>query len=139
MSRCKYTTKEIELLARLLNAEAVGEGATGMLLVGNVCINRVVAKCLEFKKITSIKQMIYQRPGGFEGVNSPLFNSPPSALQKNLAKRAVTFWRGHPATKALFFRTIVNKECLNRFYGDLAGRYKKHCFYNPDDINACNL
>lgn len=39
----KYTTKEKELLARLMRAEAVGEGDLGMLMVGNVGINRVLA------------------------------------------------------------------------------------------------
>jgi len=65
MSRCKYTTKEVELLARLMRAEALGEGNTGMLLVGNTGINRVVANCNEFKRIRSITQMVYQKPGGF--------------------------------------------------------------------------
>ena len=59
-SRCKYTTKEVDLLARLMKAEAVGEGKKGMLLVGNVGINRVVAKCDLFKKVHSITQMVYQ-------------------------------------------------------------------------------
>ena len=45
MSRCKATTKEVELLARLMRAEALGEGNTGMLLVANVGVNRVVADC----------------------------------------------------------------------------------------------
>ena len=47
----KYTTKEKELLARLMRAEAVGEGNLGMLMVGNVGINRVLADCLTFKNI----------------------------------------------------------------------------------------
>ncbi len=139
MPRCKSTTKEKELLARLLYAEAGGEGNTGMLLVGNVCINRVVANCLEFKKITSITQMIYQRPGGFEGTRSPLFNAKPSTLRLELARRAIVFWRGYPATNSLFFRTPINGTCLNRFYGPLAGRYKNHCFYDPDNQEECNL
>ena len=48
----KYTDKELELLARLMRAEAVGEGNLGMLMVGNVGVNRVIAKCLTFKDIT---------------------------------------------------------------------------------------
>ncbi len=60
----KYTEKEKELLARLMRAEAVGEGELGMLMVGNVGINRVLADCLTFKNITTISQMVYQSPGG---------------------------------------------------------------------------
>lgn len=44
----KYTEKEMELLARLMRAEAVGEGDLGMLMVGNVGVNRVLADCLTF-------------------------------------------------------------------------------------------
>ena len=29
-SRCKYTTKEVDLLARLIKAEALGEGKKGI-------------------------------------------------------------------------------------------------------------
>lgn len=60
----KYTEKEKELLARLMRAEAVGEGNLGMLMVGNVGINRVIANCLTFKDIRTISEMIYQTPGG---------------------------------------------------------------------------
>lgn len=60
----KYTEKEMELLARLMRAEAVGEGDLGMLMVGNVGINRVIADCLTFKDITTISKMVYQSPGG---------------------------------------------------------------------------
>ena len=44
----KYNQKELELLARLMRAEALGEGNLGMLMVGNVGINRVTANCLTF-------------------------------------------------------------------------------------------
>ena len=52
--RCRYTNKEVELLARLMRSEALGEGVYGMKLVGNVVINRVVAKCTTFKNINTI-------------------------------------------------------------------------------------
>lgn len=60
----KYTEKEMELLARLMRAEALGEGDLGMLMVGNVGINRVIADCLTFKDINTVYKMIYQSPGG---------------------------------------------------------------------------
>ena len=50
----KSTDKEKEILARLMRAEAVGEGNLGMLMVGNVGINRVLADCLTFKDVRSI-------------------------------------------------------------------------------------
>ena len=48
MSIINYTTKEKELLARLMRAEALGEGDLGMLMVGNVIINRIIGDCLTF-------------------------------------------------------------------------------------------
>ena len=50
----KYTQKEMELLARLMRAEALGEGNLGMLMVGNVGVDRVLADCLTFKDITTV-------------------------------------------------------------------------------------
>ena len=83
----KYTEKELDLLARLMRAEALGEGNLGMLMVGNVGVNRVIANCLDFKNTRSITDMVYQSPGGFSGVNSALFQSSSTTAEKNLAKR----------------------------------------------------
>ena len=85
----KYTDKELELLARLMRAEAVGEGNLGMLMVGNVGVNRVLADCLTFKDIRSISEMIYQNPGGFSGTKSSLFYGNPTTLEKSLAERVL--------------------------------------------------
>ena len=65
MAIISYNDKDVDLLARLMRAEAVGEGNLGMLMVGNVIVNRALANCLDFKKINSISQVIYQNPGGF--------------------------------------------------------------------------
>ena len=85
MAILKYTTKERDLLARLMRAEAVSEGDLGMLMVGNVEINRTIANYLTFKNIRSITDMICQSPGGFVGKDSPLFFSNPTTAQRNLA------------------------------------------------------
>ena len=65
MAIIKYTEKELDLLARLMRAEAVGEGSLGMLMVGNVVVNRAIANCLTFKNSNTIYDVIYQSPGGF--------------------------------------------------------------------------
>ena len=46
-----YNIQELKLLARLMRAEAESDGKKGMLLVGNVVVNRALANCLDFKKI----------------------------------------------------------------------------------------
>ena len=77
------------LLARLMRAEAVGEGNLGMLMVGNVGVNRAIGRCLTFKDINTISAMIYQNPGGFSGINSPLFFSNPTSQERELADRVL--------------------------------------------------
>lgn len=59
MSVIPHNQREVQLLARLMRAEAESEGSLGMLMVGNVGVNRVLANCLDFKDITSIEQMVF--------------------------------------------------------------------------------
>ena len=134
----KYTEKEKELLARLMRAEAVGEGNLGMLMVGNVGINRVLADCLTFKDIRSISEMVYQSPGGFSGTSSSLFYGNPTALESSLAERVIRGEYYYPATNALwFYAPSTGESCKSTWWDqDLSGRYKSHCFYQPD-LNVC--
>ncbi len=134
MGIIKYTTKERDLLARLMRAEAVGEGDLGMLMVGNVGINRILGNCLTFKDIRTISDMIYQNPGGFSGKDSPLFFGNPTTTEQNLADRVLRGEYYHPATNALWFYAPKTGESCSSTWWDqaLAGRYKNHCFYNPE-------
>ena len=130
----KATQKEKELLARLMRAEAVGEGGLGMLMVGNVGINRVIADCLTFKDIKTISEMIYQSPGGFSGTNSSLFYGNPTEKEQQLAERVIRGEYYHPATNALwFYAPTAGVSCTSTWWDQqLAGKYKGHCFYRPD-------
>ena len=130
----KATQKEKELLARLMRAEAVGEGGLGMLMVGNVGINRVIADCLTFKDIHTISEMIYQSPGGFSGTNSSLFYGNPTEKEQQLAERVIRGEYYHPATNALwFYAPTAGVSCTSTWWDQqLAGKYKGHCFYQPD-------
>lgn len=137
----KCTTKELDLMARLMRAEALGEGETGMLLVGNVIVNRAIATCNVFTNITSIYDVIYQNPGGFSGINGPLFQSSATNLEKRLAKRCINGERFFPATHALWFYAPGEKKpCKEKFYSQpLAGKYKSHCFYVPKEGTCSEL
>ena len=128
-----YTSKELDLLARIMRAEALAEGDLGMLMVGNVVVNRSIANCLTFKNIRSITDAIYQK-NQFSGTESSLFQASPTSLEKNLAQRALKGEYYYPATHALwFYAPAKNTSCKNVWYEqDLAGRYKNHCFYRPD-------
>jgi N-acetylmuramoyl-L-alanine amidase len=136
MGVVKATASDIDLLARLLRAEAEGEGEQGMLMVGNVSINRVRSDCLDFKKIRTIYQMVHQNPGGYEAVHKPYFYQRAREKEKRLARRVINGARLHPASYGLwFFRPQGN--CPARWYNQaLSGRYKAHCFYKPTQ-NAC--
>ena len=128
-----YTDKELDLCARLMRAEALAEGELGMLMVGNVIVNRAIANCLDFKNIRTITDVIYQNPGGFTGIKSSLFNSSSTTKEKELAKRVLKGEYYYPATNALwFYAPKSNENCKSTWFNQKnAGRYKSHCFYEP--------
>lgn len=138
-NRVKYTNSEVNLLGRLLRAEAIGEGRFGMKLVGNVVINRVVAKCLNFRNIDTITKAIYQK-GQFDGIKTKLFYGNATSVEKRLALDTIKYWRAYPAYAALFYQNPgKGKSCKKRFWGPYAGRFKNHCFYNADTSAKCKL
>ena len=139
MAVIKYVEKERDLLARLMRAEAIGEGDLGMLMIGNVVVNRVLANCLTFKNTNTISKVLYQSPGGFSGIDSPLFFSNPTTLEKNLADRVIKGEYYYPATHALWFYAPKSGEaCKASWWGQYnSGRYKNHCFYVPE-AGICN-
>lgn len=128
-----YTTKELDLMARLMRAEALGEGNLGMLMVGNVIVNRDIADCDVFKDIRSIYDVVYQNPGGFSGTKSSLFYSASTTQEKQLAERCLRGEYYHPATHALwFYAPATGSSCKSSWFSQpYSGRYKNHCFYKP--------
>lgn len=128
-----YTTKELDLLARIMRAEALSEGDLGMLMVGNVVVNRALAECLTFKNINTVTDAIYQK-NQFSGTNSSLFYGQATTTEKRLAERILKGEYYHPATNSLwFYAPSNNTDCKTTWYNQyLAGRYKNHCFYKPD-------
>ena len=133
MAIINYTSNERDLLARLMRAEAVGEGDIGMLMVGDVVLNRAIANCLTFKNVRTISEVIYQKPGGFSGIDSPLFFSNPTTIERNLADRVLRGEYYYPATHALwFYAPGTGNGCEATWWGQYnTGRYKNHCFYAP--------
>lgn len=137
--RIQYNDSDIDLLARIMKAEALGEGEEGMLMVGNVVVNRVVANCDVFKNTRNISEVVYQK-NAFSGVGQPLFNQPVNAKERELALRNIDGYRIEPATNALWFKNPgSNTPCPEQFYGELSGRYKNHCFYSPGGKQNCDL
>ena len=129
-----YTSKELDSMARLMRAEAIGEGNLGMLMVGNVIVNRAIADCLDFKKIRTLNDVIYAKSGGFDGIKSSLFKGKSTTKEKELAKKCIKGEYYYPATNALWYYAPSKKaSCKSSWFKQsLAGRYKNHCFYKPN-------
>ena len=137
--RCKYTNAEVSLLGRLIRSEAVGEGNFGMMLVGNIVVNRVVARCLEFKRQKTITKVINAK-NAFDGIKRPLFKKGATAKERELALKTIKFWRANPATSALwYYYPGKKKKCKSKFWGSFCGKYKNHCFYEPPSKKTCGL
>ncbi|MEZ7172561.1 cell wall hydrolase [Sporosarcina sp. OR05] len=131
MAVIKATDKDVDLLARLMRSEAEGEGQLGMLMVGNVGVNRVLGDCLDFTKIRNIQDMVYQRPGGFEATTKSYFYQRAREVDKKLARRAIAGEKFHPATRSLWFFEPPGA-CPPQWYNQPnTGRYKAHCFFAP--------
>ena len=133
MAIVRYNDTELSTLARLMRAEAVGDGDLGMLMVGNVVINRTLATCYTFRTTPTINDVIYQTPGGFAGVRSNLFYASPTIKERELAQRVINGEYYYPATNALwFYAPTSNSSCVSFWYDQkLTGRYRSHCFYEP--------
>lgn len=133
-----YTDKELDLCARLMRAEAQTEGDLGMLMVGNVIVNRVIANCIDFKNVRTVTDVIYQK-NQFSGIKSSLFFKGANTKEKDLAKRVLKGEYYHPATHALWFYAPAKGEaCKSLWYNQRnSGRYKNHCFYIPNP-GVCN-
>lgn len=131
MAVIAYNEAEVELLARLMRAEAEGDGLEAMLMVGNVGVNRVLGDCLDFRDIRTLEEMVFQRPGGFEATTKGYFYQRARPEEILLARRAIAGERIDPASRALWF-FMPTGPCPAQWYGQWnTGRYKAHCFFAP--------
>lgn len=131
MAVVSFTEEDVNLLARLMRAEAEGDGNLGMLMVGNTGINRVISDCLDFRQLRSIRDMVFQSPGGFEATQKGYFYQRARERDKALARRVINGERFHPADRSLCF-FMPEGDCPAQWYGKWnTGRYKSHCFFAP--------
>lgn len=133
MAVIAHNEAEVDLLARLMRAEAEGDGDLGMLMVGNTGVNRVLADCLDFTDIRTITNMVFQSPGGFEATQNSYFYQRARESDKRLARRVIQGEMQHPASNSLWF-FMPEGACPDQWYGQWnTGRYKEHCFYAPSE------
>ncbi|PEN75074.1 cell wall hydrolase [Bacillus cereus] len=139
MARINFTEADVNLLSRLMRAEAEGEGPHGMLAAGTVGVNRVVSNCLDFKTITNVYQMVYQQPGGFEAPKKGYFYQRARESDKDLARKVLKYARVWPGKYALwFFRP--SGTCPPTWWDqEFAGKYQNHCFYKASKEDCPSL
>lgn len=140
MPRVQYTSSDVDLVARMMRAEAEGEGRLGMLMVGNVIVNRLKANCLDFRGLRTIRQVIFQVQGGnysFEAVQKGnVFYNPARSVERRLARLTLDYWREHPSKHALWYFNPYGP-CPPTWYNQpFTGQYKQHCYYEPQ-ANTC--
>lgn len=139
MAVVRSTAKELDLLARLMRAEAEGEGDLGMLLVGNVGVNRVRADCLDFKDVRNLEDMVFQKPGGFEATTKSYFYQRAREVDRKLARRVINGERFHPGERSLWFFD-PGGDCPAQWYNQWnTGRFKAHCFYSPSEEDCPSI
>lgn len=138
MAVVQYNTADLNLMARLLRAEAEGEGQQGMLLVGNVGINRIRANCSDFKGLRTIPQMVFQ-PHAFEATTKGYFYQRARESERRLARRTINGERVWPGKYSLWYFRPPG-DCPQTWYDQpLVARYKLHCFYEPTSDTCANI
>ncbi len=95
-SSSSYTSADLTLLAKCINAEARGEPYTGQVAVGAVVLNRVRSSSFP----NTISGVIYQA-GAFSSVNDGQINLTPTQSAINAARDAMNGW--DPTYGALYF------------------------------------
>lgn len=140
MAGIQYNTHGLNIMARVMRAEAANQGQLGELLVGNVVVNRVKADCLDFSNIKTVSQAVFQ-PHGFSCVYFSYFYQRARAKEKRLARKTLKGLRYHPAEYSLYYyRPPGNESCRDKWYGQWnVGRYKAHCFYKSTASTCPNI
>ena len=137
-----------ELLARLIQCEAGGEGDNGMRAVATVVMNRVNISYGEFARVSaggSIRNIIYQ-PGQFVCASTyvsgyynsqNIYNMNPTYEHFAIADWAIAGNRLIGIDHSLFFFNPYNLSCPPYFppvrIGVIHNRIGDHCFYIPTE------
>ena len=138
-----------ELLARLIQCEAGGEGENGMKAVAGVVMNRVNATGGEYARVGqgSIRNIIFQ-PYQFacaseteNGAYNPqnIYNMRPTQVHYDIAQWAIAGNRLTNLGFALWFYNPFSVTCRDNFpsrVGEFVIRIGDHCFYNPTPAYA---
>lgn len=138
-----YDTRE--LLARLIQCEAGGEGISGMMAVATIVMNRANALTGEFARVSeggNVRNIILQ-PYQFtclletvDGVYNAqnIYNMTPGEEHFAIADWAIQGGRLSEVGESLFFYSPMGGNCVRYFpsnVGVIYNRIGDHCFYTP--------
>ena len=137
-----------ELLARLVECEAGGEGETGMKAVASVVMNRVNITYGEYGRLQkNIRSIVFQ-PGQFDCVRESIggrvnmqniYNMRPTQVNYDVADWAIAGNRLTNLGFALWYFNPFSPTCREYFpsnVGRFVIRSGDHCFYNPTEACA---
>lgn len=137
-----------ELLARLVECEAGGEGENGMKAVASVVMNRVHITYGEYGRLEKTVRAIIYQPGQFDCVRETIsgrynaqniYNMRPEQIHYEVADWAIAGNRLTNLGFALWFFNPFTTTCRQNFpseVGQFVIRLGDHCFYNPTDAYA---
>ena len=137
-----------ELLARLVECEAGGEGETGMKAVASVVMNRVNITYGEYGRLQkNIRSIVFQS-GQFDCVRESIggrvnmqniYNMRPTQVNYDVADWAIAGNRLTNLGFALWYFNPFSPTC-REFFPSNVGRFVirigDHCFYNPTEAYA---
>lgn len=134
---------DLELLARILQCEAGGEGEQGMQAVACVVMNRVHITYGEYGRLEpTVRAVIYQT-GQFDCARETIrgqynaqniYNMSPGTIHYDIAEWAMVGNRLTGLGEALWYFNPFRPDCRPNFpsaVGVFALRIGDHCFYNP--------
>ena len=116
----KYSQSDINLLARMISAEARGESYTGQVAVGAVILNRVQHASFP----DTIAGVIYQ-PGAFTALNDSNWSKPIADSARKAAQDCINGW--DPSGGAIYYynpKKTTNKWMLSRPVVKTIGNHK---------------
>lgn len=139
-----------ELLARLIQCEAGGEGDNGMRAVATVVMNRVNVSYGEYHRIGqgSLNKIVFQK-GQFDCARTTIngkynsqniYNMNPTNVHYSIADWAIAGNKINTIGSALWYFNPFKPQCIQYFPKNKSGVYQvkinQHCFYNPTVLYA---
>lgn len=137
-----------ELLARIVQCEAGGEGDNGMKAVATVTMNRVNSEVGEYSRVSqggNIRNIIFQE-GQFDcaretirSVYNPqnIYNMNPTEIHYNIADWALAGNKLNEIGECLWYLNPFKPECSPVFPSNESGiihtKLGNHCFYRPTE------